>query len=104
MSVWWSLPPLIKFLVKYKAEQAITKLMQMMMTIVQMTLNGPGSQKLYVLESLEGVDIQKVINIAEKCLSGNSTVETGLSKAALKDLCSLASPESDRPLIKYACC
>lgn len=35
-------------LVKYKAEQAIRKLMQMLVTILQMTLNAPGSQKLYV--------------------------------------------------------
>lgn len=56
------------------------------------------------LESLEGFDIPKVINIAEKCLSGNSIVQTGLSMATLKDFCSLASSKSDRLLIKYACC
>lgn len=30
-------------LVKYKAEQAVRKLLQMPVTIIQMTLNGPGS-------------------------------------------------------------
>ena len=90
-------------LVNYKADQAIRKLMQMHVTVVQMSLNGPASQKLYVLESMPGADVQRVVKLAEKCLS-QSPSETGMSKAILQDLCNLASNESDRLLIKYACC
>ncbi|XP_022809536.1 uncharacterized protein LOC111346511, partial [Stylophora pistillata] len=91
-------------LVKYKAEQAVRKLLQMPVTIVQMTLNGPGSQRLYVLETLQGVDICRVIKMAEKCFQGKTCFESGMSREVLKDLCTLASSESDRLLIKYACC
>ena len=91
-------------LVKYKAEQAVRKLLQMPVTIIQMTLNGPGSQRLYDLETLQGVDIPRVINMAEKCLQGKTCFQSGMSREVLKDLCTLASSESDRLLIKYACC
>jgi hypothetical protein len=90
-------------LVNYKADQAVRKLMQMPVTIVQMSLKGPGSQKLYVLESMPGVDLKVVVKLAEKCFSQNSP-KTGMTKAMLKDLCMLATIESDRLLIKYACC
>ena len=76
----------------------------MPVTIVQIILGGPGSQKLYVLETLEGVDIQKVFNNAEKHLQDNLSFESGISKGVLKDLCTLAISESDKLLIKYACC
>ena len=91
-------------LVKYKAEQAVRKLLQIPVTIIQMTLNGPGSQRLYVLETWQGVDIRRVINMAEKCLQGKTCFQSGISRKVLKDLCTLASSQSDRLLIKYACC
>ena len=73
-------------LVKYKAEQAVRKLLQMPVTIIQMTLNGPGSQRLYALELLQGVDIPRVINMAEKCLQGKTCFQSGMSREVLKDL------------------
>ena len=42
--------------------------------------------------------------MAEKCLQGKTCFQTGMSREVLKDLCTLASSESDRLLIKYACC
>ncbi len=88
-------------LVNYKSDQAVRKLMQMPVTIVQMSLKGPGSQKLYVLESMPGVDLKVVVKLAKKCFSQNSP-KTGMTKAMLKDVCMLATNESDRRLIKYA--
>jgi hypothetical protein len=90
-------------LVNYKSDQAVRKLMQMPVTIVQMSLKGPGSQKLYVLESMPGVDLKVVVKLAEKCFLQNSP-KTGMTKAMLKHVCMLATNESDRLLIKYACC
>lgn len=40
-------------LIQYKTEQAVRKVMQMPVSVIQMTLNGPGSQKLYVLENVQ---------------------------------------------------
>ena len=90
-------------LVNYKADQAIRKLMQMPVTTVHMSLKGPGSQRLYVLESMPGVDLKNVVKLAEKCFSQNSP-KTGITKAMLQNLCRLATNESDSLLIKYACC
>ena len=90
-------------LINYKADQAVRKLMQMPVTVVEMCLKGPGSQKLYVLESIPGVNVGKLVAIAEKCLS-KSLPKAGISKEMLQDLCNLATAESDRLLIKYACC
>ena len=70
--------------------------MQMPVTVVELCLKGPGSQKLYVLESIPGVNVGKLVAIAEKCLSK--------SKEMLQDLCNLATAQSDKLLIKYACC
>ena len=90
-------------LIQYKADQAVRKLMQMPVTVVEMCLKGPGSQKLYVLESIPGVNVGKLVTIAEKCLS-KSSPKAEISKEMLQDLCNLATAESDRLLIKYACC
>ena len=90
-------------LIKYKADQAVRKLMQMPVTVVEMCLKGPGSQKLCVLESIPGVNVGKLVTFAEKCLS-KSSPKAGISKEMLQDLCNLATAESDRLLIKYACC
>ena len=101
-NVWSKLVPLFP-LINYKADQAVRKLMQMPVTVVEMCLKGPGSQKLYVLESIPGVNVGKLVAIAEKCLS-KSSPRAGISKEMLQDLCNLATAESDRLLIKYACC
>lgn len=77
--------------------------MQMPVTVVEMCLKGPGSQKLYVLESIPGVNVGKLVAIAEKCLS-KSSPKAGISKEMLQDLCNLSAAESDRLLIKCACC
>ena len=77
--------------------------MQMPVTVVEMCLKGPGSQKLYVLESIPGVNVGKSVTIAEKCLS-KSSPKAGISKKMLQDLCNLATAESDRLLVKYAPC
>lgn len=54
-NVWSKLVPLFP-LINYKADQAVRKLMQMPVTVVEMCLKGPGSRKLYVLESISGVN------------------------------------------------
>ena len=83
--------------------QSIRKLMQMPLTVVQMCLNGPGSQKLYLLETMPGVDLPNMIKIAVKCFF-LGPLKTGITKAMLQDLCRLTTSESDKPLIKYTCC
>ena len=59
-------------LIKYKADQAVRKLMQMLVTVVAILLKGPGSQKLYVLESIPGENGGTLATFAEKCLSKSS--------------------------------
>ena len=56
-------------LINYKADQAVRKVMQMSVTVVEMCLKGPRSQKLYVLESIPGVNMENLVAIVEKCLS-----------------------------------
>ena len=51
----------------------------MPVTVIEMCLKGPGSQKLYVLESIPGVNVAKLVTIAEKCLS-KSSPRAGKSK------------------------
>lgn len=75
----------------------------MPVTVVEMCVKGPGSQKLYVLESIPGVNVGKLVAIAEKCLS-KPFPKAGILKEMLQDLCNLATAESYRLLIKYACC
>ena len=87
----------------YKADQAVTKVMQMPVSVVQMCLQGPGLQKLFVIANVPGMDIHRFTRLAEKCLPQTLT-KTVMTKAMLKDLCNLASSESDRLLIKFACC
>ena len=90
-------------LIGYKADQAVRKVMQMPVSVVQMSLQGPGSQKLFVIANVPGMDVQRFARLAEKCLPQTQT-KTVITKAMLKDLCNLASSESDRLLIKFACC
>lgn len=90
-------------LIPYKADQAIRKVMQMPVAVVQLSLQGPGSQRLYLLANVPGMDFQRFARITEQCLPQTST-RTGMTKAMLKDLCNLASLESDRLLIKFSCC
>ena len=90
-------------LIPYKADQAIRKVMQMPVAVVQLSLQGPGSQRLYLLANVPGMDFQRFARITEQCLPQTST-RTGMTKAMLKDLCNLASSESGRLLIKFSCC
>lgn len=61
-------------------------------------------QKLYVIENNDGIDYQTLVNLIHKFSLQNQLDKTGIAKETLRDLCSLASTESDRRLIKFAVC
>ena len=74
--------------------------MQIPVAVVQMKLGNAGSHKLYAIENIPDLNVQRFKALAETLLpkpSPNSII----TKATLNEL---ATTESDRLLIKYACC
>lgn len=88
---------------KYRSEQAVRKLMQIPVAVVQMKLGNAGSQKLFAIENVPDLNAQRFKALAQTLLPKPSP-NSGITKATLRDLCKLASTESDRLLIKYVCC
>ena len=89
---------------KYQSDKAIRKLMQLPVVIFKLQLHGPGSQKLYICERRQMVDYKAFSQLCHAVLSSNQKQEKGLTREAMDVLCSLASTESDRRLIKYSVC
>ena len=56
-----------------------------------------------MIEQQSGVDYVTFVSLFRKLIP-SGTVSGGINKATLSGLCSLASTESDRKLIKYAAC
>ncbi|CAB3995982.1 Hypothetical predicted protein [Paramuricea clavata] len=61
-------------------------------------------QKLYVIEKNDGIDYQTLVSLVHKFSLQTQLDKTGIAKETLHELCSLASTESDRKLIKFAVC
>ena len=64
--------------------------MQMPVFVVHMSFQGPGSQKLFVIANVPGMDVQRFARLAEKCLPQTQTT-TVMTKAMLKDLFKVGS-------------
>ena len=77
--------------------------MQIPVAVVQMKLGNAGSQKLYAIENIPDLNVQRFKALAETLLPKPSP-NSSITKATLNNLCKLATTESDRLLIKYACC
>jgi hypothetical protein len=77
--------------------------MQIPVVILQMKLGNACSQKLYVVENVADFNAENFRVLAQTLLPKPSP-DSGITKATLRDLCKLATTESDRLLIKYACC
>ena len=82
--------------------------MQLPVVVFEMRLGGPGSQRRYVTELRQGVDMLRFCKSIEHFLvSQSNTSKTkiaNLPKESLSLLCKLASSESDRLFIKYTAC
>ena len=87
----------------YKSDVSVRKMMQLPIGIFKMSRMAPGNEKLYVTAKVEGVDYPSFITLTKK-VSQKQESHSSLSKTALKELCSLASSEKVRLLIKYVCC
>ena len=95
--------------VKYQSDKAVRRLMQLPVAVFRMELQGPGSQCLFVTERQPGVNYEAFKRVAQRFLSLRNTsckskMECNMPKESLSLLCSLASSEADRLLIKYTAC
>ena len=77
--------------------------MQLPVAIVQLQLKGPDSQKRFVTQLVPNVDYCLFSDMIVK-LNVVDRNKLCLSKDALQDICSLASTEKDRKLIKFVAC
>ena len=87
----------------YRSSNATQRFMQLPVVVFKLCPR-PGMQKLYVIENKEGIDYQTLVSLIHKFSLQNELDKTGIAKDTLRDLCSLASTESDRRLIKFAVC
>ena len=90
-------------LVKYQCYNAKRRFLQLPVVIFETSTQGKGSQRLCMIEQQSGVDYVTFVSLFRKLIP-SGTVSGGINKATLSGLCSLASTESDRKLIKYAAC
>ena len=88
---------------KYISNKVIRRMMQMPVVVFMLELSGPGSQKLFITENNPSVDYSVFVK-SLKFIVPVENVVTGLSKDQLRALCSLATTEKDRKLIKVAAC
>lgn len=89
--------------VDYSSQKAVRHLMQLPVAIVQLQLKGPGSQKLFATQLVPNVDYCLFTEMIVK-LNVVDRNKLCLSKDTLQDICSLASIEKDRRLIKSIAC
>lgn len=89
--------------VDYSSQKAVRRLMQLPVAIVQLQLKGPGSQKRFATQLVPNVDYCMFLEMIVK-LNVVDRNKLYLSKDTLQDICSLASTEKDRKLIKFVAC
>ena len=94
--------------IKYVSTKAVRLLMQLPLIIIEVELQGPGSQRLYATELKPGVDAQKLVSIMRQFLRSirANSKEKLPSREKIAALCKLASTEADRMLLKmsvYSC-
>ena len=87
----------------YKSDLAVRKVMQLPVCVFRMTTMGHGSEKLYITGKIDGVDYKSFVPLAEKVWQTQESVSR-LNNTMLKELCNLASSDTDKLLIKYICC
>lgn len=87
----------------YRSSNAIRRLMQLPVVIFKLNAK-PGTQKLYVVENMFGIDFKKIVQLANKFTLETKLETEGVGKKILRDLCKLASTEADRKLLKFAVC
>ena len=75
----------------------------MPVVVFTLQLSGIGSQRLFVTENISSVDYSIFVKWFAKVIP-TENISNGLSKDQLQALCSLASTEKDRKLIKVAAC
>ena len=87
----------------YSSQKVVRRFMQLPVAILMLQLTGPGSQKLYVTQLERSVDYYLFSDLMTRLKDGDSNKQH-LSKDTLREICSLASTEKDRKLIKFAAC
>ena len=87
---------------KYESGKAVRMLMQLPLMIVELSVNGPGTQRLYATELKTGVDARRLTTIMKQFLSTKRREKNmeSPSRQKIDALCSLASTEQDRFHIK----
>lgn len=88
---------------KYQCFNAKRRFLQLPVVIFERSMEGKGSQKLYMIEQQTGLDYVKLVTLFNKLIPSSKS-SIGLNKDSLKALCELASTESDRNLIRYTAC
>jgi len=91
----------------YKSSNAIRRLMQLPVVILNLELNGRGSQRLYTTEIQGSTNYYAFSNLCQSMLSKANAKRKeikGIDKETLNLLCQLATTESDRCLIKFSVC
>ena len=91
------------FLSSYRSFNATKRFMQLPVVVFKVCQK-PGMQKLYIIEKNGNVDYQTLVSLVHKFSLQSKLDKTEIAKETLRDLCNLASTESDRKLIKFAAC
>lgn len=73
------------------------------MAVFTLTLQGPGSQRLFVTENKPYVDFSLFVSWFPKVIPTDQ-IKKGVTRDQLQAICSLASSEKDRKLIRFAAC
>lgn len=73
------------------------------MAVFTLTLRGPGSQRLFVTENKPYVDFSLFVSWFPKLIPTDQ-IKKGVTRDQLQAICSLASSEKDRKLIRFAAC
>lgn len=88
---------------KYISNKAVRRLMQLPVVVFTLTLQGPGSQRLFVTENKPYVDFSLFVSWFPKVIPTDQ-IKKGVTRDQLQAICSLASSEKDRKLIRFAAC